>query len=47
MQSQREVGVAYLFNIDGPLSATASSARTPGMILNADLDYELKEIPLP
>jgi hypothetical protein len=47
MQSQREVGVAYLFNIDGPLNAYTFIYKTPGMILNADLDYELKEIPLP
>jgi hypothetical protein len=47
MQSQREVGVAYLFNIDGPLDRYTFVYKTPGMILNADLDYELKEIPLP
>jgi hypothetical protein len=47
MQSQREVGVAYLFNIDAPLSRYTFVYKTPGMILNADLDYELKEIPLP
>ncbi len=47
MQSQREVGVAYLFNIDAPLNAYTFIYKTPGMILNADLDYELKEIPLP
>jgi hypothetical protein len=47
MQSQREVGVAYLFNIDAPLNAYTFIYKTPGMILNADLEYELKEIPLP
>jgi hypothetical protein len=47
MQSQREVGVAYLFNIDAPLNNYTFIYKTPGMILNADLDYELKEIPLP
>ncbi len=47
MQSQREVGVAYLFNIDAPLNAYTFIYKTPGMILNAELEYELKEIPLP
>ena len=47
MQSQREVGVAYLFNIDGPLNAYRFVYKTPGMILNADLEYELKNISLP
>jgi hypothetical protein len=31
MQSQREVGVAYLFNIDAPLSAYTFVYKTPGM----------------
>ena len=47
MQSQREVGVAYLFSIDGPLDAYTFIYKTPGMILNAELDYDLKDIPLP
>ncbi len=46
-QSKNEVGVAYRFNTNRPLSELAFVYKTPGVIVTGEFDYDLKEIRLP
>ena len=46
-QSSEEVGVAYLFPLADGLDGCKFVYRTPAMILEMPVDYELKDIPLP
>ncbi len=45
--SKNEVGSAYLFNVDGPLTGYVLLYKTPAMILSTSFDYEFREIELP
>jgi len=44
---ENEVGMAYYFGVDGPLTGYALVYKTPGLILSSQFDYELKDIDLP
>jgi len=46
-QTENEVGVAYYFALDGPLTGYTLVYKTPGLILSKGFDYELRGIPLP
>ena len=46
-QTENEVGVAYYFAVDGPLTGHTLVYKTPGLILSKALDYEIRGIPLP
>jgi hypothetical protein len=46
-QTENEVGVAYAFAIDGPLSDYAFVYKTPGMILSQQFDFEVRDVQLP
>jgi len=46
-RKQNEVGLAYYFGVDGPLTGYSLVYKTPGMILSAQFDYELEDIDLP
>ena len=46
-QAANEVGMAYLFALDGPPERLRFVYETPVLVLSVDLPYELKDIPLP
>jgi len=46
-QTENEVGVAYLFALDGPLTGYAFVYKTPGVILSRTVDYRIEDVPLP
>lgn len=46
-QTENEVGVAYLFAVDGPLTGYKFVYKTPGLILSRTIDYQVQDIPLP
>jgi hypothetical protein len=46
-QGKNELGVAYLFTTDRPLSELTFVYKTPGSIVTRGFDYELKDIELP
>jgi hypothetical protein len=46
-QGKNEVGVAYIFKTDQPLSKLTFVYKTPGSIITSTFDYELKNIELP
>ena len=46
-QKENEVGMAYYFGIDGPLTGYSLVYKTPGLILSSEFDYELEDIELP
>ncbi len=46
-QAENEVGMAYLFAIDGPIEHLRFVYETPALVLGVDLPYELKDVPLP
>ncbi len=46
-QTENEVGMAYYFVVEGPLTGHTLVYKTPAMILSKDFDYELEDIPLP
>jgi len=46
-QTENEVGVAYYFAVDGPLTGHTLVYKTPGLILSKGFDYEIRGIPLP
>ncbi len=46
-QTEDEVGVAYYFAVDGPLTGHTFVYKTPGLILSKGFDYEIRGIPLP
>ena len=47
LQDKNELGVAYTFRTDRPLSELAFIYKTPGTIVTAGFDYELRDIKLP
>lgn len=46
-QTENEVGLGYLFSLDGPLADYTFVYKTPATIFSVPLKYELKSIPLP
>ena len=46
-QGENEVGVAFLFTVEGPIDRYNFVYKTPGSIIVRGFDYELKDIPLP
>jgi hypothetical protein len=46
-QAEDEVGVAYLFGLEGGLEGYKFVYKTPVSLINMPVDYELKDIPLP
>lgn len=46
-QTEDEVGVAYYFAVDGPLTGHTLVYKTPALILTKGFDYHLRDIPLP
>lgn len=47
LQSESEVGVAYLFDAPGGLDGCTFVYRTPVIVLDVPIEYELKRLPLP
>jgi len=47
VQKKNEVGVAYLFRLDGPPADHQFVYKTPGVILATGFDYEIKDVKLP
>jgi len=46
-QAENEVGVAYLFDVEGDLKDHTFVYKTPTAIIQVSLEYDLKDIPLP
>jgi len=46
-QTENEVGIAYLFGLDGPLTGHTFLYKTPGMILSSGFQYEIQGVELP
>ncbi len=46
-QTENEVGIAYLFALDGPLTDYTFVYKTPGVIVQARFDYEISGVKLP
>ncbi len=46
-QAANEVGMAYLFELDGPPEELRFVYETPVVVLDVELPFELKDIPLP
>jgi hypothetical protein len=46
-QTESEVGVAYYFAVDGPLTGYTLVYKTPALILSKAFDYQIQNIPLP
>jgi hypothetical protein len=46
-RTESEIGVAYLFGVEKPLTGYTLVYKTPGAILSIDVPYEIKDIPLP
>jgi len=46
-RTEDEVGMAYLFAIDGPLTDYRFVYKTPGLILPRTVDYQIEDVPLP
>ena len=46
-RAENEVGVAYLFVLDGPPAAHTFVYKTPGAILSAEFEYEIRGVKLP
>ncbi len=47
VQTKNEVGIAYLFHIDRPLTDLTFIYKTPGVIVTSGFEYELQGIALP
>ena len=47
LQSENEVGIAYLFGLDDPLTDYAFIYRTTGLIMSTDFDFEISDVKLP
>jgi hypothetical protein len=47
LHAENEVGIAYHFSVDGPLSDYTFVYKTPALILSAPVEYELRDIELP
>ncbi|MDZ7615957.1 MAG: hypothetical protein U1E05_03070 [Patescibacteria group bacterium] len=46
-QTENEVGMAYLFESDAPIEGLCFVYETPALLLQLELPYEIKDIPLP
>lgn len=46
-QTEDEVGMAYLFGVEGKLNGYKLVYKTPAVIIPLDMEYEVKDIPLP
>jgi hypothetical protein len=46
-QTDNEVGLAYMFSVDGSLAAHTLVYKTPGLILTAEVPFEIHGVPLP
>ncbi len=46
-QSEDEVGIAYLFDLEGPPSEHTFVYKTPAVIVATAFEYELSDIDLP
>jgi len=46
-QTENEVGLAYMFSVEGSLAGHTLVYKTPGVILTAEIPYQVKDIPLP
>ncbi len=46
-RKENEVGIAYLFAFDKPISEYTFVYKTPSLILKKEISFELKDIPLP
>jgi hypothetical protein len=46
-QAENEVGVAYLFDVEGDLTDYTFVYKTPTAIIPVPLEYDLKDLPLP
>jgi hypothetical protein len=47
LQTENEVGAAYYFAVDGPLSDYTLVYKTPALILSKQTEYEIGEVELP
>ncbi|NQT17809.1 MAG: hypothetical protein HQ582_33955 [Planctomycetes bacterium] len=46
-RKENEVGLAYYFSVDGPLTGYSLVYKTPALILSGEFDYEIEDIDLP
>ena len=47
LQTENEVGIAYLFGLDDPLTDYAFIYRTTGLIMSTEFDFEISDVALP
>ena len=47
LQSENELGIAYLFGLDDPLTDYTFVYRTTGLIMSTEFDFEISDIELP
>ena len=47
LQRENEVGVAYLFGIEGPLTGYTFVYKTPGVILTRQFEFVIENLDLP
>ena len=47
LQTENEVGIAYLFGIDDPLTDYTFIYRTAGLIISTEFDFEISDVSLP
>ena len=47
LQSEREIGLVYFFNLPDSLENYTWVYRTPASIVRVTVPYELRDIPLP
>ena len=47
LQTENEVGIAYLFGLDDPLTDYAFVYRTAGLIMSTDFEFEISDVELP
>lgn len=46
-QTENEVGLAYMFSLEGSLAGHTLVYKTPAVILTAEIPYQIKDVPLP
>jgi hypothetical protein len=46
-RAETEIGISYLFSIDGPLADYTFVYKTPGVILSREFEFEIGDIELP
>ncbi len=47
LQTENEVGIAYIFALEEPLDDYAFVYRSTGLIMSTDLDFEISDVELP